>query len=115
MKQLKKLIHSLNLIYYEYDKDKNLFIFDENYNNRLSSFRQDMHNRFIEGVRNNIPVAKLLDSTSDNYIAKDILDYTPTKSQVRDALLSTAKKKEPILVSPFFKRKQNSLRTSSSC
>jgi len=81
--------------------------FDENYNNRLSSFRQDMHNRFIEGVRNNIPVAKLLDSTSDNYIAKDILDYTPTKSQVRDALLSTAKKKEPILVSPFFKRKQN--------
>ena len=81
--------------------------FDENYNNRLSSFRQDMHNRFIEGVRNNIPVAKLLDSTSDNYIAKDILDYTPTKSQVRDALLSTAKKEEPILVSPFFKRKQN--------
>ena len=81
--------------------------FDENYNNRLSSFRQDMHNRFIEGVRNNIPIAKLLDSTSDNYIAKDILDYTPTKSQVRDALLSTAKKKEPILVSPFFKRKEN--------
>jgi len=81
--------------------------FDENYNNRLSSFRQDMHNRFTEGVRNNIPVAKLLDSTSDNYIAKDILDYTPTKSQVRDALLSTAKKEEPILVSPFFKRKQN--------
>jgi hypothetical protein len=81
--------------------------FDENYNNRLSSFRQDMHNRFIEGVRNNIPVAKLLDSTSDNYIAKDILDYTPTKSQVRDALLTTAKKEEPILVSPFFKRKQN--------
>ena len=79
--------------------------FDENYNNRLSSFRQDMHNKFIEGVRNNIPVAKLLDSTSDNYIAKDILDYTPTKSQVRDALLTTAKKEEPVLVNTFFKKK----------
>lgn len=79
--------------------------FDENYNNRLSSFRQDMHNRFIEGVRNNIPIAKLLDSTSDNYIAKDILDYTPTKSQVRDALLTTAKKEEPVLVNTFFKKK----------
>lgn len=81
--------------------------FDENYNNRLSSFRQDMHSRFIEGVRNNIPVAKLLDSTSDNYIAKDILDYTPTKSQVRDALLTTAKKEEPVLVNTFFKKKVN--------
>ena len=81
--------------------------FDENYNNRLSSFRQDMHSRFIEGIRNNVPIAKLLDSTSDNYIAKDILDYTPTKSTVRDALLTTAKKEEPNLVSPFFKRKEN--------
>jgi hypothetical protein len=79
--------------------------FDNNYNNRLSSFRQDMHSRFIDGVRNNIPVAKLLDSTSDNYIAKDILDYTPTKSQVRDALLTTAKKEEPVLVNTFFKKK----------
>tara|TARA_R100000951_G_scaffold85912_1_gene73622 strand:- start:4118 stop:5722 length:1605 start_codon:yes stop_codon:yes gene_type:complete len=81
--------------------------FDENYNNRLSSFRQDMHSRFIEGIRNNIPIAKLLDSTSDNYIAKDILDYTPTKSQVRNALLTTTKKKEPVLVNTFFKRKLN--------
>ena len=79
--------------------------FDENYNNRLSSFRQDMHSKFIDGIRNNIPVAKLLDSTSDNYIAKDILDYTPTKSAIRDALLSTAKKKEPVLVNTFFKKK----------
>ena len=79
--------------------------FDENYNNRLSSFRQDMHSKFINGIRNNIPVAKLLDSTSEEYIAKDILDYTPTKSQVRDALLTTAKKKEPVLVNTFFKKK----------
>jgi len=79
--------------------------FDENYNNRLSSFRQDMHRKFIDGIRNNIPVAKLLDSTSDNYIAKDILDYTPTKSQVKDALLNTAKKEEPVLENTFFKRK----------
>ena len=79
--------------------------FDENYNNRLSSFRQDMHSKFIDGIRNNIPVAKLLDSTSEEYIAKDILDYTPTKSAIRDALLSTAKKKEPVLVNTFFKKK----------
>ena len=79
--------------------------FDENYNNRLSSFRQDMHSKFIEGIRNNVPIAKLLDSTSDNYIAKDILDYTPTKSTIRDALLTTAKKEEPVLVNTFFKKK----------
>ena len=79
--------------------------FDENYNNRLSSFRQDMHSKFVDGIRNNIPVAKLLDSTSDNYIAKDILDYTPTKSTIRDALLTTAKKEEPVLVNTFFKKK----------
>ena len=79
--------------------------FDENYNNRLSSFRQDMHSKFIDGIRNNIPVAKLLDSTSDNYIAKDILDYTPTKSAIRDALLTTAKKEGSVLVNTFFKKK----------
>jgi|TARA_R100000081_G_scaffold51878_1_gene25125 hypothetical protein len=78
--------------------------FDENYNNRLSSFRQTMHSRFMEGVKNNIPVAQLLDSTSDNYIAKDILDYTPTKSQVRDALLNTAKK-ETVVENTFFKKR----------
>jgi len=78
--------------------------FDENYNNRLSSFRQDMHSKFIDGVKNNIPVAQLLDSTSDNYIAKDILDYTPTKSTVRDALLNTAKK-ETVVENTFFKKR----------
>ena len=79
--------------------------FDDNYNNRLSSFRQDMYGRFVEGLNQNIPVAKLLDSLSDNYIAKDILDYAPTKSQVRDALLTAAKKEQPVLVNTFFQRK----------
>ena len=81
--------------------------FDDNYNNRLSSFRQDMYSRFVEGLNQNIPVAKLLDSLSDNYIAKDILDYAPTKSQVRDALLISAKKEQPELVNTYFKRNEN--------
>ena len=81
--------------------------FDDNYNNRLSSFRQDMYGRFVEGLNQNIPVAKLLDSLSDNYIAKDILDYAPTKSQVRDALLISAKKEQPELVNTYFKRNEN--------
>ena len=78
--------------------------FDNNYNNRLSSFRQDMYRRFVEGLKENIPVTKLLDSLSENYIAKDILDYAPTKSQVRNALLSFAKEQEPELVNSKFKR-----------
>lgn len=78
--------------------------FDKNYNNRLSSFRQDMYNRFSEGLKKNIPVTKLLDSLSEDYIAKDILDYAPTKSQVRNALLSFAKEKETTLVNDKFKR-----------
>ena len=78
--------------------------FDNNYNNRLSFFRQDMYSRFVEGLKQNIPVAKLLDSLSDNYIAKDILDYAPTKSNVRDALLSFAQEQEPKLVNNKFKR-----------
>jgi hypothetical protein len=78
--------------------------FDNNYNNRLSSFRQDMYSKFVEGLKENIPVTKLLDSLSENYIAKDILDYAPTKSQVRNALLSFAKEQEPELVNNKFKR-----------
>ena len=78
--------------------------FDNNYNNRLSSFRQDMYGRFVEGLKQNIPVAKLLDSLSDNYIAKDILDYAPTKSNVRDALLSFAQEQEPVLTEGKTKR-----------
>ena len=78
--------------------------FDNNYNNRLSSFRQDMYGRFVEGLKQNIPVAKLLDSLSDNYIAKDILDYAPTKSNVRDALLSFSQEQEPVLTEGKTKR-----------
>ena len=63
-----------------------------------------MYSRFIEGLKENIPVTKLLDSLSENYIAKDILDYAPTKSQVRNALLSFAKEQEPELVNSKFKR-----------
>jgi len=63
-----------------------------------------MYSRFVEGLKQNIPVAKLLDSLSDNYIAKDILDYAPTKSNVRDALLSFAQEQEPKLVNNKFKR-----------
>lgn len=78
--------------------------FDKNYNNRLSSFRQDMYSRFVQGLKENIPVTKLLDSLSENYIAKDILDYAPTKSQVRNALLSFAKEQENVLINNKFKR-----------
>ena len=78
--------------------------FDNNYNNRLSSFRQDMYGRFVEGLKQNIPVAKLLDSLSDNYIAKDILDYAPTKSNVRDALSIFAQEQEPVLTEGKTKR-----------
>lgn len=78
--------------------------FDENYNNRLSLFRQDMYSKFVEGLKQNISVEKLLDSLSDNYIGKDILDYAPTKSQVRDALLSFSEKEKPKLVNDKFKR-----------
>jgi hypothetical protein len=63
-----------------------------------------MYARFVEGLKQNIPVEKLLDSLSDNYIGKDILDYSPTKSQVRNALLSFAKKEQPVLVNDKFKR-----------
>jgi len=81
--------------------------FDNNYNNRLSSFRQDMYGRFVEGLKQNIPVAKLLDSLSDNYIAKDILDYAPTKANVRDALSSFAQEQEPELINTYFKKNEN--------
>ena len=78
--------------------------FDENYNNRLSSFRQDMYDKFVNGLKKNISIEKLLDPLSENYIGKDILDYAPTKSQVRDALLSFAKKEQPLLVNDNIKR-----------
>ena len=63
-----------------------------------------MYSKFTQGLKQNIPVTKLLDSLSENYIAKDILDYAPTKSQVRNALLSFAKEQEPELVNNKFKR-----------
>ena len=60
-----------------------------------------MFTKFTEGLNNNIPVTKLLDSLSDDYIGKDLLTYTPTKSSVRNALLEYAAKQE-------FKSKENS-------
>tara|TARA_R110000803_G_scaffold190289_1_gene252820 strand:+ start:217 stop:1734 length:1518 start_codon:yes stop_codon:yes gene_type:complete len=68
--------------------------FDETYNSRLSSFRQDMHKKFYEGLQKKIPITKLLDAKSEEYIAKDILDYSPTKSVLRNALLNYALSKE---------------------
>lgn len=69
-------------------------IFDNNYNNRLSSFRQDMYKKFNEGLKNNLLPSDLLNPKSNNYIAKDILNYAPTKSDLRNALLNYAKEKE---------------------
>jgi hypothetical protein len=69
-------------------------IFDENYNNRLSSFRQNMYSNFVEGLNNNIPVNELLNPISDKYIAKKLLDYAPPKSDLRKALSDYAKKRE---------------------
>lgn len=69
-------------------------VFDQNYNNRLSSFRQSMYAKFDEGLKNNIPIENLLNPTSEKYIAKDILSYAPTKSDLREALMSYAIKRE---------------------
>ena len=69
-------------------------VFDQNYNNRLSSFRQSMYAKFDEGLKNNIPIENLLNPTSEKYIAKDILSYAPTKSDLREALMSYATKRE---------------------
>jgi hypothetical protein len=69
-------------------------VFDQNYNNRLSSFRQSMYSKFDEGLKKNISVNDLLSPASENYIAKDILSYAPTKSNLREALMSYATKRE---------------------
>ena len=69
-------------------------VFDQNYNNRLSSFRQFMYAKFDEGLKNNISIDNLLSPASENYIAKDILSYAPTQSNLREALMSYAMKRE---------------------
>lgn len=69
-------------------------VFDENYNSRLSLFRQDMYNNFYNGLKNNISESELLNPRSENYIAKNILSYAPSKSELRNSLLNYAKKKE---------------------
>ena len=68
--------------------------FDENYNGRLSTFKQDLYERFNNGLKNNISVSSLLDAKSENYIAKDLLTYAPTASDLKESLLNYAKKKE---------------------
>jgi len=68
--------------------------FDENYNGRLSTFKQDMYTKFNNGVKNNIPITNLLDAKSENYIAKDLLNYAPTQSDLRQSLLDYAKKRQ---------------------
>ena len=69
-------------------------VFDQNYNNRLSSFRQFMYAKFDEGLKNNISIDNLLSPASENYIAKDILSYAPTQSNLREALMSYAMERE---------------------
>ena len=68
--------------------------FDENYNGRLSTFKYNMYTKFNEGLKNNIPVTSLLDAKSENYIAKDLLTYAPTNSDLRDSLLNYASKRQ---------------------
>jgi hypothetical protein len=68
--------------------------FDENYNGRLSTFKYDMYTKFNEGLKNNIPITSLLDAKSENYIAKNLLDYAQTKSDLRDSLLNYASKRQ---------------------
>ena len=68
--------------------------FDENYNGRLSNFKYDMYAKFNEGLKNNIPVTSLLDAKSENYIAKDLLTYAPTNSDLRKSLLDYASKRQ---------------------
>ena len=68
--------------------------FDENYNGRLSNFKYDMYAKFNEGLKNNIPVTSLLDAKSENYIAKDLLTYAPTNSDLRQSLLDYASKRQ---------------------
>ena len=82
-------------------------VFDNNYNSRLSSFRQDMYKRFNDGLKNNLLPSELLNPRSNNYIAKDILSYAPTKSELRNSLLNYAKKKEYVPSSEEPKRKEN--------
>ena len=53
-----------------------------------------MYKKFNEGSNNNLLPSELLNPKSNNYIAKDILNYAPTKSDLRNALLNYAKEKE---------------------
>ena len=68
--------------------------FDENYNGRLSTFKYNMYTKFNEGLKNNIPVTSLLDAKSENYIAKDLLNYAPTNSDLKQSLLDYASKRQ---------------------
>lgn len=68
--------------------------FDENYNGRLSNFKYDIYKKFNDGLKNNIPVTSLLDAKSENYIAKDLLTYAPTNSDLKESLLNYAKKRQ---------------------
>jgi hypothetical protein len=82
-------------------------VFDENYNSRLSLFRQDMYKNFHDGLKNNIPESELLNPRSENYIAKNILSYAPSKSELRSALLDYVKKKEYTPSSDEPKKQEN--------
>jgi len=82
-------------------------VFDKNYNSRLSLFRQDMYKNFHDGLKNNIPESELLNPRSENYIARNILSYAPSKSELRNALLDYVKKKEYTPSSDEPKKQEN--------
>tara|TARA_R100000541_G_scaffold52439_1_gene60145 strand:- start:2362 stop:4359 length:1998 start_codon:yes stop_codon:yes gene_type:complete len=51
--------------------------FDKQYNSRASELRQTLHTRYLTKLSEGVPVADLLNFTSENYIAKDIKNYLP--------------------------------------
>ena len=93
-KETKEFFSFINKVVSAVEGSPSAKIFDQNYNNRLSSFRQDMYNNFNNGINNNIPITELLNPKSENYIAKNIINYLPTKSNLKDALMSYAMKRE---------------------
>ena len=92
--QNKKFFNFINKVVPLIEGSSMAKVFDQNYNNRLSSFRQSMYSKFDDGLKNNISINDLLSPTSENYIAKNILSYAPAKSDLREALMSYATKRE---------------------
>jgi hypothetical protein len=63
-----------------------LSFFDKEYNFRASQLRQVLHKRYVDGLREGIPIEDLLNATSKNYIAKDIKSYLPKTADLNSIL-----------------------------